>query len=415
MNLLLSLTKSDTFIIGPVANLLGYIMEGIFVFCSWFGIANIGLSIILFTLIVKLLMLPMSIKQQKFSKLNAVMMPEIQAIQKKYKDKKDQESLLKQQAETKAVYEKYGTSPTGGCLQLLIQMPIIFALYRVIYNIPAYVASVKEVYMEIGNALIERVPDYSQVEGFVELAKANITQGSRTLEAGNVNKLVDAMYNFDHSEWNKFTELFPSLTDVVAERLPEIDRMNAFFGINLATAPANNLWPAIIIPILAGLTQWYSTKLMTANTPQREDDPTAKTMNTMNTIMPLVSVFFCFTFASGIGVYWVASSVCQIIIQLIVNKHMEKIDVNQLIEKNLEKVNKKRAKQGLPPQKMTKASVASLHQIEENENARLEKIAKREAQMKKSTEFYNQSSNAKPGSLAAKANMVQKYNETHKK
>ena len=64
---------------------------------------------------------------------------------------------------------------------------------------------------------------------------------------------------------------------------------------------------------------------------------------------------------------------------------------------------------------MTKASVASLHQIEENENARLEKIAKREAQMKKSTEFYNQSSNAKPGSLAAKANMVQKYNETHKK
>ena len=85
-------------------------------------------------------MLPLTIKQQKSSKLMAVMQPEIQAIQKKYKGKEnDQKAMMMMQTETKAVYEKYGTSMTGGCLPLLIQMPIIFALYRVIYNIPAYV------------------------------------------------------------------------------------------------------------------------------------------------------------------------------------------------------------------------------------------------------------------------------------
>ena len=88
-----------------------------------------------------MLMLPMQIKQQKFSKLNSVMTPEIQKIQKKYQGKKDQQSQLAQQEEIKAVYDKYGTSPTGSCLQLLIQMPILFALYRVIMNVPAYVLS----------------------------------------------------------------------------------------------------------------------------------------------------------------------------------------------------------------------------------------------------------------------------------
>ena len=147
------LTKVSGAIMGPISLVLGWIMDMLFKFTDAFGIMNIGLSIILFTLVVKLLMFPMTIKQQKSSKLMAVMQPEIQAIQNKYKGRTDNDSMMKMNMETKAVYEKYGTSMTGGCLQLVIQLPIMLALYRVIYSIPAYVTPVKEHFMNVVYAI----------------------------------------------------------------------------------------------------------------------------------------------------------------------------------------------------------------------------------------------------------------------
>ena len=121
-------TKVGGFL-GPFAQILGLIMEAIFRFTSMFGVMNIGICIILFTLIVKVVMFPLTVKQQKFSKMNAVMQPELQAIQKKYKGKSDQESMMKMNVETKAVYEKYGVSMTGGCLPLLISYTSCQRLY----------------------------------------------------------------------------------------------------------------------------------------------------------------------------------------------------------------------------------------------------------------------------------------------
>ena len=123
----LVLTKTGG-VFGPIAEVLGWIMEALFAFTEIFGIVNIGLCIILFTLVTKLILFPLTLKQQKSSKIRAVMQPEIQAIQKKYKDKKDNESMMKMNVETREVYEKYGTSMTGGCLPLLIQLPIMLAL-----------------------------------------------------------------------------------------------------------------------------------------------------------------------------------------------------------------------------------------------------------------------------------------------
>ena len=120
------LTQSNTFIIGDVAKLLGIIMNGLFEFTNMFGIQNIGLCIVLFTFVIKMLMFPLTIKQQKFSKISTIMNPEIQAIQKKYKGKSDQDSMMRMQEETKAVYAKYGTSPTGGIRH---QYPDICQLY----------------------------------------------------------------------------------------------------------------------------------------------------------------------------------------------------------------------------------------------------------------------------------------------
>ena len=111
-----------------------------------FGIGKISICIIVFTIIVKLVMLPINIKQQKTMKLNSVIMPEIQAIQKKYANKKDNDSMMKQQAELNAVYQKYGTSPTGGCLPMLIQFPILLALYAVMACLPNYINEIQDMY-----------------------------------------------------------------------------------------------------------------------------------------------------------------------------------------------------------------------------------------------------------------------------
>lgn len=108
-------------------------------------IQNLGLCIIIFSILIYLFMTPLQIKQQKFSKLSSVMQPELMKIQKKYQNKKDQVSMQKMQEETSAVYQKYGVSPTGSCVQLLIQLPILWSLWHVIQNIPAYVGSVKSV------------------------------------------------------------------------------------------------------------------------------------------------------------------------------------------------------------------------------------------------------------------------------
>ena len=147
------LTTYQWAFLGPIARLLGKILEAIYYVLSLVGIENVGICIILFTFIVNTLMFPLQIKQQKFSKMSSRMNPELQAIQKKYKNKKDQASQQKMSLETQAVYQKYGVSPASGCLPLLITFPILFALYRVIYNVPAYVNQVYDIYAGVAGSL----------------------------------------------------------------------------------------------------------------------------------------------------------------------------------------------------------------------------------------------------------------------
>ena len=408
-------TTSNWFLIGPISVVLGWVMNGIYEVLDLIGIANIGLSIILFTIIIKALMLPLSIKQQKFSKLNSVMSPEIQAIQKKYKNKKDNESMLKQQEEMKEVYEKYGTSMTGGCVQLLLQMPILFALYQVIYHIPGHIAKVKELYVPIQNALMN-IQDYATNQDLITLAQSNAVSVN-DLTSGT--RLIDMFYNFDPSEWEKLLNIFnnDALTNAYLSIQDQINHINLFLTLDLSKSPAQQIWPGILIPILAGLTQWLSSKIAQNASPtssKNNDAPGAGMMKSMTTIMPLMSMVFCFTFASGIGVYWIISAVVQIVIQLFVNRYMEKVDINHMVEKNMEKVNRKRAKKGLPPKKLSNKPVISVKNLEEEEKLEKEENVKKAEMAKKASEYYDQTAKKKKGSLAAKAAMVQQYDEKMK-
>ena len=412
------LTKAGS-ILGPIATVLGYVMDILFRFTSRFCVFNVGLCIILFTIVMKTLMIPLTIKQQKTTKLMSVMNPEIQAIQKKYKGKSDQESMQRQNVEIQAVYEKYGTSMTGGCLPLLIQMPILLALYRVIYNIPAYVPSVRVYFDNVVTPLMGQA-DYAQK--LQEITNIATACGGKLdkFDFTNANRLVDMLYKFSTSQWGELQALFPAISDVIGQNAAVVERMNTFLGLNMAEAPGWVPSFAWIIPVLAAVSQWFSTKLMSGNQPSTSADaenPMAQSMKTMTTTMPLFSAFICITMPAGLGIYWIATSVVTIIQQLIVNAYMDKVNIDDMIAKNLEKVNKKRAKQGLPPAKVTQNATASLKAIkaeEEKEKAaeevKKEKIAK---QIEESSKYYN--TNAKPGSLASKAAMVQKYNEAHDK
>ena len=412
------LTKAGS-ILGPIATVLGYVMDILFRFTSSFGVFNVGLCIILFTIVMKTLMIPLTIKQQKTTKLMSVMNPEIQAIQKKYKGKSDQESMQRQNVEIQAVYEKYGTSMTGGCLPLLIQMPILLALYRVIYNIPAYVPSVRVYFDNVVTPLMGQA-DYAQK--LQEITNIATACGGKLdkFDFTNANRLVDMLYKFSTAQWGELQSLFPAISGVISENAAVVERMNTFLGLNMAEAPGWVPSFAWIIPVLAAVSQWFSTKLMSGNQPSTSGDaenPMAQSMKTMTTTMPLFSAFICITMPAGLGIYWIATSVVTIIQQLVVNAYMDKVNIDDMIAKNLEKVNKKRAKQGLPPAKVTQNATASLKAIkaeEEKEKAaeevKKEKIAK---QIEESSKYYN--TNAKPGSLASKAAMVQKYNEAHDK
>jgi len=408
------MSQSTTPIIGWVAWILGQIMGFLYTVCdTLFGSANIGVLIILFTIIVNLLMLPLTIKQQKSTKLMAIIQPEIQAIQKKYKGKTDQASQARMQAETQAVYEKYGTSMTGGCVQLLIQMPILFALYQVIYHIPGYVPQVKAM-LEPLAIQFQAISGFSSYAGFQEIVQALKLSKS---DFSVTNNIIDFLYKLSPDQWVALEGIFPSLATEISATAQQLARVNTFLGLNLATAPWQGFKPSWswLIPILAGVTQWLSAKVMTPNNANKngEEDPTQASMKTMNTMMPIMSVVFCFTFPIGIGVYWIASAVVRTIIQLFINKKYANIDIDQLIAENLEKTNKKRAKKGLPPKTIDKKAIAQAEreerQREYEEQKAIEKKEKSDKQVIDSTAYYNL--NAKPGSLASKANMVAMYDQ----
>ena len=413
-------TQNSGVILGPIAKLLGWIINAIFnLMDSMFGIQSIGLSIILFTVVVYMCMLPLTYKQQKFSKMSAKMSPEIKAIQKKYAGKQDQASMMAMNDETKAVYAKYGVSPSGSCVQLLIQMPILFALYRVIYNIPAYIGTVKEVFMPLVNKLLT-------MDGAVEYMKEiGIGLGvSKKLDFTAANTFVDVLNKFQSDNWVELAEKFPELSGTILETQTNIDAMNKFIvdGFNMANSPSTLLKTgsvliialAIAIPVLAAATQFLNVKLMPqAATSENGDDAMAQSMKSMNTMMPLMSAVFCFTLPTGVGLYWIMSALVRSVQQFILNKHFDKVDLDEEIKRNLEKLNEKRAKKGLPPEKLNTKAIREAQAKPVDEAKAAAKKAETQEKIKKATAYYNE--NAKPGSIASKANMVKKFDEKNTK
>ena len=119
--------------------LFGKFMSGIMYVLDQMNVYSIALCIVIFTIVTKLLLTPLTVKQQKSTRMTNYIQPELQEIQKKYRGRTDQASQQAMLAEQQALQEKYGVSMFAGCLPMLIQMPILFSLYPVIYNMDKYV------------------------------------------------------------------------------------------------------------------------------------------------------------------------------------------------------------------------------------------------------------------------------------
>lgn len=403
-------------IIHQIAWLLGKLMNGIYnVLNGLFGIQNIGVCIIIFTIIIYTLMIPLTIKQQKWSKMSAVMNPEIQKLQKKYAGKKDQASMLKQQEEMQTIYEKYGTSPTGGCLPMLLQMPVLFALYPVIQNIPTYVKGVKDVYMPAVTQIMAN-NNFQKIMEKIGEAKP-VLMSAKSYDYSQADTLVNVLYKFQDATWGTLVDKMPSLADVAATVQTQVGHLNSFIGINIGEAPFTMLTAAIkdfsilgiilavIIPVMAGLTQFLSVK-MQPQPPADPDNPMANSMKTMTYMMPLFSVFMGFTLPAGLGLYWAISALVRTAQQLVINKYLSKKSTDEMIKENQKKAAKKREKKGTSAKEINKMATMNARKVEEKKKSSMSE--KEREEIIKKVEQSNK--NAKPGSLASKANMVNRFN-----
>lgn len=428
------LTAYPGSILGPIAKLLGILMDWIYS-----GISNITggrvesvvLSIVIITIIIYMCLLPLTIKQQKFSKLSQKMQPEMQAIQAKYKNKKDQASMMAMQEETQLLYQKYGISPMGSCVQMLIQMPILFALYRVFYNIPAYLSGVKGSFTGLVDS-IQQTSGYQNT--LVSLMEKYNVVTSSGLNASNAaskladasgdtlsNYIIDILYKLPSKGWDALMDgkFFDGIQSAVEKTHDALLHFNYFLGLNISDTPwyiiksnftdKPDKWLlfvilALLIPVLSYLTQMLNIKLMPQAT--NGNDQMANQMKMMNLMMPLMSFFICFTVPVGLGIYWICSALVRGIQQFFVNRHIENLDLEAVMAKNEEKAKKKREKMGLSEDYIKKAAQIKTKSIDNKANVSVS--AGTEEKLAKAAEYK---ANAKSGSLASKANMVKEFNE----
>lgn len=345
----------------PITTFLGWIMNYIYKGVDFvLNTDQVAWSIILFTIIVYTLLLPLTIKQQKFTRISAIMNPEIQAVQKKYKGKTDQASMLKQQDEMKLIYAKYGTSPTSGCLTSLIQLPILFALWPVIRSVDKYIDALKGV------------------------------------------ESTSKVYNFLF--YGNIVEKDPSALLTAAVN-PKFNFLNVLIAIS--------------IPVLAGVSQWISMKTAQSRstTQAQEENKMMSQMNTTMKIMPLLSVFMCFKMPLGLGLYWVVSAVVRFVQQIVINYFLDKKPMEEIIQENVSKMEKKNAKKKAVDSKnvntMATKYTKKIEEMKKQVYEEAEKQEKREESVKAKIQPKEMSS--QPKSLAAKANMVSDYNKRNNK
>ncbi|MBE6708325.1 MAG: YidC/Oxa1 family membrane protein insertase [Ruminococcaceae bacterium] len=309
---------------------------------------NYVIGLVAFTLIAQILLLPIAIKQQKNQVKQASLAPKIMAIRNKYKGRTDQATQQKMQQETMELYQRENFNPAGGCLPLLIQLPIIMLLYNVVQQPLTYI-------LQYGSDAITRLGNWFQASG------NELTISGELIKAAESNS----------STWKFFSETF----DVGL--LPDFK----LFGLDLTQVPLAkdasgdllNPW-LLIIPAVTFVAMYGSQIIIrrfSYQSPEVKAQQKSTSMRIMNIAMPLMSVYFAAIMPGAMGVYWILRNIFATVQQIVLSKA---IPVPQFTEEDYKAAERELA--GKNPKKKNKSAnldpnrpkVRSLHYIDEDDD-----------------------------------------------
>lgn len=420
-------------ILKPIAIALGHLMDGIYVLLSKAGITNVALTIIIFTIVIYMILLPLTYQQQKFSRMTIIMNPEIQKIQKKYQGKRDQASVNAMNMETQEVYKKYGVRPTGSCVFMAIQLLILFPLYRVIYNVPGYVNSVKNTMSNLADAIMGTSGYENIMTNFFETVKeGNYVYRGTSLDLSTTetahDTIIDVIYKCTESNWSLLADKFPDLSTLITSTQESVNQFNNFLGVSIVYSPkiliqnamhgngtAIVVLVAILIPIISAGTQFLNIRLSQSLNPNAtQGNQMAAQMKMMNYMMPIYSLILVFFLPVGIGIYWIAGALIRSVQQFIINKRFDKMDMEALVKKNQAKAAAKEKerieKKGVSGQTIARNASINTRNIAADPNAARRKTMAEKAASAANIDVDTTKQTVKKGSLAEKAGMVKEFN-----
>ena len=349
---------------------MGYVIR----FCSWLTGNQYLFALLLFAIIIEIILLPFGIKQQKNSIKQAKLRPKEMAIRKKYAGRDDAPTKQKMSQEIQELYQKEGFNPMGGCLPLVIQLPILIALYNIVLNPLKYICGLT-------------TDTISQIATIV----SSSTQKTYDV-ARNIDLLGDfrRMYESNPNAFRGVEGLSDKITSV-----GDLPNLTVFGTFNLAEKPTLAFNWLLLIPILTFVAYFFSMKMTRKLSfqPMADDKATGCSNNVMDIVMPLFSVYIAFMMPAAIGVYWIFKSLLGVLKQAILHFAMPTPKFTEEDYKAAEKEMNVRADNKAPRNKSGKV-VRSLHHIDDEDfpdtaeaaRARREALEAQEAAEQKTTE-----------------------------
>ncbi|MHC1749243.1 MAG: membrane protein insertase YidC [Cellulosilyticaceae bacterium] len=351
---------------GIINNFFGMILNGIFEGVSAVvPTYTLGITIIIFTLVAQLLLTPLKLKQQRTTRAMGRIQPELQKLQKKYKNKSDQQTQAAYSAEMQALYKKHKISPLSGCLPMLIQFPLIIALYNVLRQPSMHIAKLGAIYSNVADTIINKVANY---QGLLSDTIYKVSQGGAVqYDLTSAVKTSDGLgfsqflSQLNTQQWQEFLSKVPTdIQNSLTSLLQQKHSYELFVGVNLVDSPSqlfkSGVWLAIIIPIVAGASTFIFSKITMAasNAMQQNGEGAGQTetmMKMMNIMMPIMTGMFSWSVPSGLALYWISGNIIMMAQQVWVNKMAEKQELKyKLKEEQNNKTNTVVKKKTVSPQ-----------------------------------------------------------------
>ena len=314
--------------IGFLARWLGVVINALFVLVSSITERHaLGITIILFTFLIRALLLPFSLKSKKSMQKTQSIQPEIQAINKKYEGIKDPEAMKKKNQEIQTLYTKHGVNPLAGCLPMLIQMPIFIALMAIMNQTFLYINRLYDVYVNQMAGLIHSMAGVLDTNRSLFTSKIpdNMLRDGFNIGVNYPENLARILSRLSGEEFSQLISTFPAqYADKAIEfgtMLAEKDTIETFLTFSLSQV-AGTGFPGILIPIIAGVTTFASQYLLMKMQPNMAGaGPQAQaTQKTMLYVMPIMFGFFTINAPIGVGIYWIAGNIVITVQELVLNK-----------------------------------------------------------------------------------------------